>query len=115
MQRDPNRYNTGVYMPIEMAVKIRTVIEGVKVPRKTRAIVHGKKRRKAASTREKTIGDFLVECAEEKIRKVVPSASAEKWGRAVLRKNRAMRRRADLLIAARKKTLPLDTRQGKMI
>ena len=48
LQRDPNRYCATVYMPIPLGEKIITEIEGEMVERKTRACIHGKKRRKSA-------------------------------------------------------------------
>ena len=69
LQRDPNRYCASVYMPIELGEKIMTEIEGDMVERKTRACIHGMKRRKIRTKREKTIGDFLVECAERRTKK----------------------------------------------
>ena len=84
-------------MPIPLGEKIITEIEGEMVERKTRACIHGKKRRKIRTMREKTIGDFLVECAERRTRKTVPSVRARKWGKAILEKNLAKRARADAL------------------
>ena len=95
LQRDPNRYCASVYMPIILGEKIMTEIEGVMVERKTRACIHGLKRRKDRTQRAKTIGDFLCECAEQKTRKTIPSAKAKAWGRAMLRKNMAIRAKAD--------------------
>lgn len=97
LQRDPNRYCATVYMPIPLGEKIITEIEGEMVERKTRACIHGKKRRKIRTMREKTIGDFLVECAERRTRKTVPSVRARKWGKAILEKNLAKRAKADAL------------------
>jgi len=84
-------------MPIPLGEKIITEIEGEMVERKTRACIHGKKRRKIRTMREKTIGDFLVECAERRTRKTVPSVRARKWGKAILEKNLAKRARADAI------------------
>lgn len=97
LQRDPNRYCASVYMPIPLAVKIKSVIEGEFVERKTRACIHGKKRRKDRTPREKTIGDFLVDIASVKTLKVKPTAKAKKWGDAVLKKNLRKRKEADML------------------
>lgn len=97
LQRDPNRYCASVYMPIPLAVNIKSEIEGEKVERKTRACTHGLKRRKNRTPREKTIGDFLVELAEEKTQHTIPTAKAKKWGAQMLKKNKQKRREADAL------------------
>ena len=82
-------------MPVELAEKIRTEIEGEVVERKVRACVHGLKKRKEVSYREKTIGDYLVELAEVRTRNTVVSRRAKKWGSRILKKNRAARVIAD--------------------
>ena len=102
LQRDPNRFCASVYMDIELGEKIMTEIEGEMVERKTRACIHGLKRRKIRTKREKTIGDFLCECAAQRTRKTIPSAKAKAWGRAVLKKNLATRAKADALQHAKK-------------
>ena len=102
LQRDPTRYCASVYMPIELSEKIMTEIEGKMVDRKTRACVHGLKRRKTLTKREKTIGDFLVECAERKTRHTVPSAKALKWGNEMLKKNLEKRAAADAMQHSKK-------------
>lgn len=96
LQRDPNRYCASVYMPIELAVKIKSEIEGLKVERKTRVCLHGK-RRKVHTPREKTIGDYLVETATKRTVKTIPTAKAKKWGAEILRKNLKKRKEADML------------------
>lgn len=103
LQRDPTRYCTNVYMPIELAERIKTEIEGKKVPRKVRACTYGLKRKKGISLRPKTIGDFLVEIAEKKTRNTKVSSKAKRWGEAVLKKNRAARQYADAMHTKGKK------------
>lgn len=90
-------------MPIVLGEKIMTEIEGEMVERKTRACIHGRKRRKNRTKRAKTIGDYLVECAEKKTKNTVPSPRAKKWGRTILKKNLAKRAKADALQHSRGK------------
>lgn len=97
LQRDPNRYCASVYMPIPLAVRIKSEIEGEVVERKTRACIHGKKRRKVRTPREKTIGDYLVEIATKRTNKTIPTDKAKKWGAEILRKNLKKRKEADRL------------------
>ena len=84
-------------MPIPLAVRIKSEIEGEVVERKTRACIHGKKRRKVRTPREKTIGDFLVDLAEKKTKKTIITPKAKRWGAEVLKKNQQKRRVADAL------------------
>ena len=102
LQRDPNRYCASVYMPIELGVKIMTEIQGKKMNRKTRACIHGLRRRKNITQRAKTIGDYLVECAEKSTEHTIPSAKAKAWGKAILKKNRAIRAKADAIQHSKK-------------
>ena len=97
LQRDPKRYCASVYMPIDLGILIKSEIEGEVVDRKTRVCIHGKKRKKDITQREKTIGDFLVDLAMKKTRKTIPTAKAKKWGEEVLRRNLQKRREADAL------------------
>lgn len=97
LQRDPNRYCASVYMPIELAVKIKSEIEGEVVERKTRACVHGLRRRKIRTPREKTIGDYLVGEATKKTKHTIPTEKAKAWGESILKKNLKKRREADIL------------------
>lgn len=97
LQRDPNRYCASVYIPIPLGVKIKSEIEGKVVERKTRACIHGRKKKKIITPREMTIGDFLVDLAEKKTKKTIPTAKAKKWGAEILKKNLQKRREADEL------------------
>ena len=90
-------------MPMELAVKIKSEIEGIKVDRKTRVCVHGRLRRKNRTQREKTIGDFLCECAAEKTKKTIVTPKAKKWGAIMLKKNLEQRKRADSMLKSRQK------------
>lgn len=101
LQRDPNRYCASVYMPIDLAVKIKSEVEGIEVERKTRAIIHGNTRRKVRKPREKTIGDYLVEIAEKTTRKTVPTPKAIKWGKDILKRNLKARKEADAFMKAK--------------
>lgn len=97
-QRDPYRYGISVYMPLSIAEKIMTLIEGKKVSRKTRACTHGKCKRKERSMRDMTIGDFLVSLADRKTRNIEPSEKAIDWGCRIFKRNLAKRHEADIRI-----------------
>ena len=104
LQRDPNRYCSTVYMPMDLAVKIKSEIEGETVERKTRACIHGRKRKKVVTPRSMTIGDYLIGLATKKTKNVTPSAKAVKWGKEMLKKNLKKRKEADALIKSNNHT-----------
>lgn len=96
LQRDPTRTYVGTYIDLGLAAKIETVIEGQTVPRRKRKQSSGRFGRKQTSYRRKTIGDFLVECAESKVKKVIPSQKAKSWAKKVLTRNKARRMTEDI-------------------
>lgn len=95
LQRDPNRCCVAAYMDLELAAKVKTAIEGETVERKKRAVKSGEYVKKTDSRRPKTIGDALVELADEKFGKINLSRKAQAWKKMQLEKNLAKRKAAD--------------------
>lgn len=70
------------YLPMETAMRLRTVIDGKTVRNKVR---EGLKVHKP--TRPMGMSDYLISLAEKAVRKVTPSSMAVEWGKAKLAKN----------------------------
>lgn len=72
-KRDPNRIPVMSYLDNELVAKIRTEIEGKKVPIKTG---YGKM---AKTKRPMGMADFVVAACEKATRRTTPSRKAMKW------------------------------------
>lgn len=75
-QRDPNRQAVMLYVDLDLLAKVRTVIKGRKVPRKSAGT-----KRATSSMREMGMADFFIECAEKEVADVTPSRAAVAWCR----------------------------------
>lgn len=89
-QRDPNRQAVMCYLPMDVAMKLRTVIDGKTVKNKVKA---GLKIHKP--TRPMGMSDYLISLAEKAVRNVTPSKEAVSWGNEKLAKNIATRKVQD--------------------
>lgn len=89
-QRDPNRQAVMCYLPMETAMRLRTVIDGKTVRNKVR---EGLKVHKPM--RPMGMSDYLISLAEKAVRKVTPSSMAVAWGKEKLAKNIRARRMQD--------------------
>jgi len=75
-QRDPNRQAVMLYVDLDLLAKVRTVIKGRKVPRKSAGT-----KRATTSMREMGMADFFIECAKKEVADVSPSRAAVAWCR----------------------------------
>jgi len=89
-QRDPNRQAVMCYLPMEVAMKLRTLIDGKTVKNKVK---EGLKVHKP--TRPMGMSDYLISLAEKAVKKITPSEDAIAWGKAKLAKNIATRKVQD--------------------
>ena len=95
IQRNPNKIPVTSYVPLQVAAKIKTLIEGKIVNRMVRRRKNRKYIVNPNPKREKTISDFMLESAERRVKKVVPSKAALEWMKKKYEKNLERRRYAD--------------------
>lgn len=75
--RDVNKYSVMCRCPIDLAMRIFTVISERRVPVKN----------SSGKTRDMGFSDYLVELATDKLKNVKPSAEARSWAKEILRRN----------------------------
>lgn len=75
--RDVNKYPVMCRCPLDVAMRIYTVISKRKVPI----------RNSSGKTRDMGFSDYLVEIATAKVKNVRPSAEARAWGKKILSRN----------------------------